>query len=264
MTMSKTRTRGLGGPDQVHLAEDGMDRDELIDKLTDLGFQLPEIENAPDETLAAILRVYAGPDDEDEDEDDDEDEDEFDEDDEDEQVSRLPKPRNEEERQALMERAKTWISRGRKALRHYSDDANSRRGASDAGTLASGTSRSTEPEWDAAHYRQVFAENEAALKQFGITSPEALKKHREGRRVMTHCDLPRQAKEGRGLADRFSEEVKKPRGRWASETYDAFAEDFKLCQVSRPDYIHYVTKLDEKEFATERERYKARRLARAN
>jgi hypothetical protein len=198
--------------------DEDLDHDSLVKKLEDMGFQLSEIEDVPDETLAAILRVVG----QDQDEDDfdesgvgapqnsrrgrvpDDDDGGFDEEDrEDAALEDLPEPADEEERKVFAERGRHWIRRGQKVLRRYADDNNS--GALSGGALGRGTSTELQPVWDAARYREEYKRNENGLKQMGVTSPEALRAHREGKRVV-HCDAPpRQAREGRGLSDQYSE-----------------------------------------------------------
>jgi hypothetical protein len=224
-TMKHSRGLGAVAP-QVHLAEGDEDRDAMIEQLTEMGFHEAELADAPDETLAAILRVYGNLDAEDAEDAEDEDDggeglederptvDEYD----------LPEPEDDDEREQFAERVKGHYHRASRALhkymgRHgarkfmakhhgfsYADDANSARGATSVGLLGAGTDRDTPPKWTAARYEDEFAKNEAALGQFGIRTPAELKRHREGRRVMTHCDPPRQSKEGKGEnLDRYSE-----------------------------------------------------------
>jgi hypothetical protein len=225
------------------------DRDDMIDVLTEqYGFNRDDLQDVSDDLLRAILRSHnVG------DGDDDDGEPIAGEDD-------LPEPDNEVEREAFAEAAKGWVRISRQyvekygeqfrpALRRskravkkycggYSDDANSRGGG--GGMLASGVEKSTLPLWDAARYRKAFSENERGLRAMGIDSPEKLKAHREGKRVITHCDrnpLPKQVEEGRGkkLLDRFSEST-----RSAAVT---FAEsrirrgDGKFTGQSKNDYV---------------------------
>jgi hypothetical protein len=228
---------GLHDPEEgdsptYHYADD-LDRDDIIDKLTtEFGFRTGDLENAPDETLIAILKKFQADADE--------------QDDEDEGADELPEPSNELERQEFAEQARAYVRynrdrvekygerfrpalrRSRKALRKYchSDDANSSKVP--GGMLASGVEKSTQPIWDASHYRRTFAENEAGLRQMGIDSPEKLKRARE--KGETFCDKPpRQAQERKSpLA--FSER----RGSVRQQ-----AETFAESRVARGD-SHYT------------------------
>jgi hypothetical protein len=232
-----------------------MSREEMIQELTDLGFKLEEIDDAPNNTLAAILRRLRdghGIPGEDEDE-----ELEPDEVIDEEAEEHPPEPtraggglHDVDESPELPlkdEEAKTKFAAGfkKKFPHHYTaivkhaDDANS--SEHPGGLLAGGTKKEPGTQWDAA----AFKENEAALKQFGIHSPEEMKAHIEGRRVRKHCDLPRQAKEGRGggLADRFSETVKTPKGRRAQTLVETFAEEFKpFSDQQKRDFVEMVAK----------------------
>src|SRR5262249_47753212 len=76
----------------------------------------------------------------------------------------------------------------------HADDANSSKVP--GGALGAGVSKDITPSWDAPRYAKAFAENEAALRQFGIDTPEKLKRSREGKEVFCGRDLPRQPAPG--------------------------------------------------------------------
>jgi hypothetical protein len=223
------RRIGLGGPEQVHLAEDA-EREEMLDALLDMGFSVSDLEGAPDETLAAILRVYGSGGDEDE------------EDGEDEALDDLPEPKDDDEREEFAEVGRKWKRRGEKVMRHYGYADDSSKAASGRGHLLTGTGSDmdTTPRWDAAKYREEFKKNEQGLRQLGVTSPEELKRHREGRpRKFCDLPLPRRAKEGKGegLADKYSEMpagVRREAVRFAESRIKR--GDAKFTGQSRQDY----------------------------
>ncbi len=159
-----------------------MSRDDIIGELSsEYGFDMDVLDQASDELLAEIMRVYGGQADEDLDGDDDE----------------LPDAEDEEEREGLYRHAEKLVCRGRRAMKKYagphkfSDDANSGR---PGGFLADGVSKDTLHQWDTtiekgkgamtfAEAKRKFEENRAGLMQFGIDSPEALLRHYGGEEV---------------------------------------------------------------------------------
>jgi hypothetical protein len=181
-----------GDDDALHYADDDEppDRDEIIRLLTEeLGFKLEDLENAPDETLRAILRSHGM-----------------------DEVG-LPEPEDEDEKEAFAEHFKKKYPRHHRAFSKYcshADDASAQRTSAPTGLLGSGVSKDTVPHWDSATYRQKFAENRDGLAQLGILSPEMLKRSREGGEVFCGRDLPRQAKEGRPLDRKFADPARSP------------------------------------------------------
>jgi hypothetical protein len=191
----------------------GMDREEMIKRLTEAGFKLYELEDAGDELLATILRRMSG--DEDDDEFDEaenighpqsatragpgrlpDDDDDFAEDDEEElerAAQELPDPVDDEEGRVFAERAAFHLRRAKRAAKKYagySDDRNSVPPPS-GGTIGRGTSRETRPAWDAT---QAFCQNRNGVQQFGISSPDELRRHLNG--DTKEPGLPKRAKEG--------------------------------------------------------------------
>jgi hypothetical protein len=106
---------------------------------------------------------------------------------------------------------------------------------------------------------KLFSENEQGLRQMGIKSPEELRAHVEGRKLAKATEFGHRLPEGRGISDKFSEQLKSPRGQWAGETFDSFAESFKQLGEDKPTFVGYMMKLDDQEFAAEQKKWNARR-----
>jgi hypothetical protein len=141
------------------------DREEILEKLADLGFSREVAEACEDQVLAEILRVLDTRETEVDDDDDE-----------------LPEPRDEEERQAFLEEVQKFAERSRRAVKKYSYS-----GGTDAsgdieagGFLGTGTSKERS-KLALAECRRKFAENERGLRAMGINSPEELRQRLAGK-----------------------------------------------------------------------------------
>jgi hypothetical protein len=258
-----------------------MDREELIDKLMkEYGFRREALESADDELLAEMVRVH-----------DSEKSDEEPDDEEviDEETELPPDPERAggglhdvdespiEDEKAFAEGFKMKFPHHYRAIAKHCSHADDADSPTPHGLLGSGTEKSRTAASSVNPHKEGyglksrqqavrdFAEHGDNLRKNGIKSAEDWYRKTNGIDD-SKPGLPRRAEEGKGesLMDKFSEQVKKPRGRWAAGTYDSFAEDFQRCMMTKPDFVNYCTKLSTDDFAKEQAKYKVRRLARAS